>query len=389
MSPKQFAIRYVFGVFALLALIGLFNRIVDPFWYYRDIEIQGFNVVKTKFERYERHVKPALLMRDQPEAIILGSSFSEIGFDPTNPLFTDHGRLKNMNFALSGAQWDMVQCEFEFAVSHAPIKRALVGFTPGNLPLADCAKNFSSIGQVSSMQLLFSDSALQASIDTIRDQNKTPSHTREGMYFMPHSEAAADNHFREFFLQRIKEYQQINKGGQCLKPTEVSDTQANLALGQSLDLSGLQRMIRTAKNHGLELVLYAYPSHAYMLELLKQCGDQDTKWQAMKQISGLIDAESAKGGRLHAYQFYGYNNISAEAIGATPAKYWYDPMHFNSQMGNIMLSDMFSGNSPKFGRSFTSSSIDADYQNFLQGRTEYLLRYPEFQAEMQKLLPQN
>jgi hypothetical protein len=389
MPTKQFTIRFVFGVFVLLALIGLFNRIVDPFWYYRDIEIPGFNAVKTKFDRFERYVKPALLMRDQPEAIILGSSFSEIGFDPTNPLFTDHARLKSMNFALSGAQWDLVQCEFEFAVSKAPIKRALVGFTPGNLPIADCAKSFSSIGQVSNMQLLLSDSALQASIDTIRDQNKTPSHTREGMYFMPHSEAVADNHFREFFIQRVKEYQRINKGDQCLKPTEVSDIRTNLALGQSLDLSGLQRMIKTAQNHGIELVLYAYPSHAYMLELQRQCGDQDTKWQAMKQISDLIDVESAKGGRIHAYQFYGYHSISTEAIEATPAKYWYDPMHFNSQMGNIMLDDMFSGNSPKLGRVLTSANINADYHNFLQRRTEYLRQHPEFQAGMQKLLPQN
>ena len=108
MTTQQFVTRFFFVSLLLLVMIGLFNRIVDPFWYYRDIEIKGFNAIKPKFRRYERHIKPVLLMREQPEAIILGSSYAEIGFDPTSPFFTDHGRLKAMNFALAGAFWDRV-----------------------------------------------------------------------------------------------------------------------------------------------------------------------------------------------------------------------------------------------------------------------------------------
>jgi hypothetical protein len=132
MTNKLFVIRFISVSLLLLGLIGLFNRIVDPFWYYRDIEIKGVNAVKLEFRNYERHIKPAILMREQPEAIILGNSFSEIGFDPNNAFFTDHGRLKAMNYAFAGAPWDMVQCQFEFAVTHAHIKRALIGFQPEN-----------------------------------------------------------------------------------------------------------------------------------------------------------------------------------------------------------------------------------------------------------------
>lgn len=387
MSFKQLAIRFILGIFAILILVGLFNRIVDPFWYYRDIEIEGFNAVKTKFERYERHVKPALLVREQPEAIVLGSSFSEIGFDPTNPDFTDHGRLKSMNFALAGAPWEMVQCEFEFAVSHAPIKRALVGFTPGNLPLADCTKDYASIGQVKTVQLLFSDRALQASIDTIRDQkNKMSSHTREGMYFMSQRKAGADNRFREMFIQKIKKYKQTKVDLHCLQLMDTSGTPAILSSGAPLDLSGLKRMIKIAQEHGVELVLFAYPSHAYMLELVRQCEDQNEQWQAMKQISELVDIESVKIGQVRAYQFFGYNNITAETIGDTPAQYWQDPMHFTFEMGSLMLTDMFVGSSPKLGRLLSPSSIDADYRDYFHGRTEYLQHHPDFQTNMKIFL---
>lgn len=146
MTPKQFLTRFLFGYFLLLAFVGIFNRIVDPAWYYRDIEIEGFNAIKPTFVDFARDVKPALLIRDQPEAIILGNSYSEIGFDPTNPYFTDHGRLKGMNFAFAKASWGEEQCDFEFAISHSNIKRALVGFHPGDLPVSDCAKDYASIG---------------------------------------------------------------------------------------------------------------------------------------------------------------------------------------------------------------------------------------------------
>ena len=129
MTTKQFVIRFFSVTLLLLVLIGLFNRIVDPLWYFRDIEIKGFNAVKLTYRNYERYIKPVLVMREQPEAIILGSSYAEIGFDPNNKFFTNDGRLKGMNLALAGAPWAMVLCNFEFAATHAHIKRAVNRFS--------------------------------------------------------------------------------------------------------------------------------------------------------------------------------------------------------------------------------------------------------------------
>ena len=381
MTHKQFVVRFISVSILLLILIGLFNRIVDPFWYYRDIEIKGFNTIKPKFRRYERHIKPALLMREQPEAIILGNSFSEIGFDPTNQFFTDHSHMKSMNFALAGAPWDMVQCDFEFAVAHANIRRALVGFQPGALPMVNCAKEFSSLGQISTGELLLSSRSLIASIETIREQKKeNPSHTKEGMYFYIRGQAGVDSQFRTFFSRRIKE------NPQCLNAANTSDISTNPVAGTILDLSGLERMIKTAQANAVELVLFAYPFHAYSLELSMQCDEFIERWQAMKQIAALIEKASA--GTVSAWHFYGFNDTTSEPIGAAAAKYWQDPEHFNFEMGNMMLADMFdkTRNKPEFGHRISSSSIEADYRDFLQMRSDYLQHHPEFHAELNKLL---
>ncbi|MGR9000461.1 MAG: hypothetical protein ACU88J_15640 [Gammaproteobacteria bacterium] len=377
MTNKQFVIRFLCGSLFVLALIGLFNRIVDPFWYYRDIEITGFNAVKLKFREYERHVKPPLLVREQPNAIILGSSFAEIGFDPNNENFTDHGSLKGMNFALAGAPWDMVQCHFEFAAAHANIKRALIGFLPENLTTADCAKDFAKLGQVNIGEFLLSMSSLRASIKTVRKQNtEKPSHTRDGMFFFERDIPGVNIRFGEDFARRKKQKPK------CVK---ASDRPFNSAAENTFDLSGLRRMIATAKEHNIELVLFAYPQHAYSLELDNQCGDQDARWRLMKQIASLIEAEATPD-QVRAWHFYGFNEITTEPI-ETNAKYWQDSMHFNFEMGDMMLADMFNKehDKPKLGHLLASSSIEADFKDFLQERTEYLRHHPEFLANLKKL----
>ncbi|MDD5460986.1 MAG: hypothetical protein PHG00_05050 [Methylococcales bacterium] len=377
MAIKQFVIRFLCATLSVLALIGLFNYIVDPFWYYRDIEIKGFNAVKLKFRDVERHVKPPLLIREQPEAIILGSSFAEIGFDPNNKFFTDHGRLKGMNFALAGAPWEMVQCHFEFAAAHARIKRALIGFHPDNMPLADCEKDFASIGQVNIGEFLLSMSTLRASIKTIRKQDtQKPSHTRDGRFFFVRDDSGVNIRFGEDFMRRKKQRPR------CVK---ASDMLFNSGAGNALDLNGLRRMIKTAKEHHIELVLVAYPQHAYSLELDNQCGDQDDHWRAMQQIASLIEAE-AEPYQVHAWHFYNYNDITTEPIGTT-AKYWQDSMHFNFEMGDVMLADIFGENpdGPKFGRPIATNRIKTDFRDYLRNRSDYLQHHPEFQGNLQQL----
>ena len=105
----------------------------------------------------------------------------------------------------------------------------------------------------------------------------------------------------------------------------------------------------------------------------------------MKQIASLIEAD-AKPDQVRAWHFYNYNEITTEPIGTT-AKYWQDSMHFNFEVGDMMLEDMFNKtrNKPKLGRPLVSSSIEADFQDFLRGRAEHLQHHPEFLANLQKL----
>lgn len=367
MTPKQFVIRFFFGSVLLTLVVGLINRIVDPFLHYRDIEITGFNKIKPDFQRFARQIKSDLLVQDQPEAIIFGSSISEIGFDPNNTFFTDHGRLKGMNFAFAGL-YD-VQCHFEFVVAHAHIRRALVEFEPSSMPVADCEKRLSLMGRSGPIEFLLSSAALKSSISTIFNQKeKAATHTREGMFFYFRED-------RETFPARFSNA--LREPIPC-NPNQKHNHESKL------DLGGLKRMIGTAKKFGIELVLVAPSTHAYSLELRlgRSCGT--SRWQAIKQVAGLIEAESP-GSKVRAWDFYNYNDTTAEPVGKT-TKYWQDTSHFNFEMGDLMLEDMFGRDVPKFGRPIVSGNVEADYQEYLLGRAKYLQRHPKFQADLQKLL---
>ena len=118
MSTKGFSLAFIAVTLAILAVVGLFNRIVDPYWYFREVEIVGFNHVKPHAVGNERLVKPALVNKLSPDVIILGNSVAEIGLPPTHRGLTNDGTLKCVQPGAAGSELDrgLLPCD----VRHAP-----------------------------------------------------------------------------------------------------------------------------------------------------------------------------------------------------------------------------------------------------------------------------
>ena len=99
----------------MIGAFGLFNWIVDPYWYFRDFELIGFNSNKPKASGNERLVKAALMARLKPGAVIVGNSAAEIGLPPTHRGFTEGGTLAPFNLAVPSATWNEIYCLAMFA----------------------------------------------------------------------------------------------------------------------------------------------------------------------------------------------------------------------------------------------------------------------------------
>jgi hypothetical protein len=383
MQFKSFTLSMLVGIGLILAAVAVINRVVDPFWYYRDFEIDGLNKIKTKMRRFERHVKPMIIARERPDALVFGSSFAEIGFDPAHAAFTDRGKLGGYNFAFAGAGWERVLCYFDYAVNTLEVKRVFIGITPGAMPRVDCKGQLPEIDNFSESKLLLSLKAISASLSTIREQHKnSPSHTRDGMYYYIRGLPGVDAQFRHFYDMRLR--QQSCDLTALRQPAPVALADALPEADPSLDLEGLRHIVRLAKQKGIELTLLVYPKHAFWLELDAVCGVYKFFWSALGSIASLIETE---GSNAELWEFFGYNEITAEAITENSAIYWQDPEHFNFEFGNMIFDAIYRHrNGDNLGSRITTRNISLLYRNYRANRDAYLGAHPEVLTALRKQL---
>jgi hypothetical protein len=388
MRAKRYTLGLLLGVAGLLALAAAVNRLVDPFWYYRGPEIAGFNAVKPRFARFERHVKPQLLARERPQAIVLGSSFAEIGLDANDPALTAGGRLKAYNFAFAGAGWMLVQCHLSYARSVADLERIVVGVHPGPLPAANCSDGLPEVRDFSEAKLLLSLQALNESLRTVLEQRRgRSSHTREGRYLYASDDPRVGARFRERFLGQAQSDPHCTLEAVPASAPQSRDIAPALAgAAGDLDLSGLRAVIRAARASGAGLMLFAYPQHALSLELDLLCGRLAARWEALAAMAQVV-AEEAPDGGAQLWTFYGYNAVTGEGIAGRQPSYWQDPEHFTYRMGALMLADMYGGSAVgTIGRRITPDAVADAYRIFLADRDRYLVAHPRFYDELRAAL---
>jgi hypothetical protein len=382
MSARQFTL-WMFALIALaLAAVAAFNRVIDPFWYYRDIEINGINAVKPRFARFERHVKPTLLAREQPQAIVLGNSFAETGFDPLDAAFTADGRLRGYNFAFAGAGWELAQCAFDYALQRAPIKRAVLGISASAQPLADCSKVWMGMS-VSGVELLLSLNALSNSIHTVTEQRRArPSHTREGRYLYTRDRPGAALRFREYF--RRDSGVQARCTNERLAALETTRPALHpIQPTPDLDLAGLRAVIRSGRRQGVELAFVVYPRHALSLELEFACGDPLKRWSHIAALAQAV-AEEAPDGGASLWVFDGYDAPRGERVIGREPQFWQDPEHFNHELGARMLAAMY-GREQGFGNKAVPGNIDKLYAQLLAQRAQFVAATDWFYADLRAL----
>lgn len=398
MRARTYVKTLLAGLSALLLATAAFNRIVDPFWHFRDTGISGFNRVKPEFARFERHIKPEIVRRQRPEALIFGNSFAEIGFDPTHPSFTDNGKLQGFNFAMAGADWNRVYCSVLHAIAHAALKRAVIGlpyWSLSGLPTPDCGPLLAEMEPVPLTTLLLSRDALRASWRTLRKQGRKLTHTAEGLYFYTRDR---NTQREKFFAKELAD--EIGRldttGADCAQKVRkaVGDGLAELPQWQpptqAPDLSGLRSLLEILTRNRVEVKLLVFPLHALPFEAHILCGNSLARWQALWQIAGLVDEMNRRtASKIELWDFQGTSGYLTETIRNEGTRFWQDTGHFNYEMGNTLLDTLFHarngplpGEQEPFGVVLSQESIPRRLTEFFRYRQAFLSAHPEFHREL-------
>lgn len=130
MNIKKFTLYLVTFVLSLFSLIAVFNYIVDPYGIYRFVEIEGFNKVKPSIYLNDARAKIQKIKIVQPQAIILGSSRSEIALDPDHKAWSSNA---SPHYNMAAPYTSMLQAKniFDYANSIRPLKQVVLGLDLG------------------------------------------------------------------------------------------------------------------------------------------------------------------------------------------------------------------------------------------------------------------
>lgn len=382
------------GTVLLMLLTAAFNRVVDPFQYFGDMRIEGFNAIKTRLRFFEREVKPVVLRRERPESLIIGSSVAAIGFEPLHPSLSRDGRAKSYNFAFAGAPWKETFCALEYVLARTTAKRIVFGMVAHSMPEEDCSRSTAAMDENRLSEVLVSPQAVQHSIKTLRSQHprENQRHTPEGRYEFFRYDADAEGRarvlFRAYLAGKDCSEDRLRRSLDHPAPPLVPDPTAQF------DLSGLKRILGQMSGRDIQLKIVIYPRHVVGAEAEYLCGDGLERWHVMHRMAEYIEKHPpAAPASVEVWEFQGYGPSFAEPMGRGERNSWQDPIHFNVELGDILLDWMFgaiaveSDTVTGFGYRVSSATLGARYRWLSDQRASYLKAHPEAWETLMRLVP--
>ncbi len=398
MGEAVFA-RYSRGLLAgsLLFMLATaaFNRVIDPFQYFGAPRIHGVNEVKSRLRFFEREVKPVVVGREQPEAVILGSSIAAIGFEPLHPALTRDGQAKSYNFAMAGAPWKEVFCDLEYVLAHTHAKRIVFGMVAQPMPNEECGPSLAAMDENRLPEVLLSPQAVQHSLKTLRSQDprEPQTHTPEGRYLFFRDDPRVEHRARVFFEENLR-----GKAG-CSEARlrQSLDTPAAPIANDAaapFDLSGLERIVAQVSGRDIQLRIVLYPRHVVGAEADYLCGEEAQRWLVMDRVARYLEAHPpAPPASVELWDFQGYGSPFDEPLGSGVPIHWQDPIHFNPVVGDRILDAMFGRSEPGadhvtgFGYRVASTTLAARRAWLAQQRSAFLHAHPETWDTLMRLVP--
>ena len=389
-------LRILFGtVLGAIGVSATINLLVDPYGYFQLLRISGFNLVKPRPGHDMFEIKRAAVERVHPDALILGNSRAEVGFDPEHAAWSARG-LSAYNFALPGStirtSWEVLD---ELAVPLRP-KLIVIGVefldfladpAAPDLPvLADKPRSAWNTAAALA-RALFTWSALVDSVQTIAIQHATSAATITSRGFNPLLEYVATariDGYYALFRQRAIE----NAAQYARKPRAVRQLDGRPGAA----FVYLRAMLRAAAAQGAEVHLVIYPYHAQLLLMFEDSG----LWPALedwkRQLVAMV-AEEQSSDRTSAiiWDFSGFTPYTTEAIPpkgdlANTTLWYWEGGHFKRALGDIILRQVVRGEPDGFGVRLDNATIDEHLAHIRAQRDAYREHQPAVAEDVRNLV---
>jgi hypothetical protein len=414
MSPFRYCLTLGAATLAIGGAVAAFNYAVDPYLLFDVARVPGFNALKPAAALRERMMKAYQIERVSARTLVIGSSRPDLGIDPASPAFPAAAQpVYNMSLVGSdvpdglkylrhyvathpgqGPQTLVVGLDFEFSL-YVPKPAGAVAAAPRGMSeleerLAVDAENRPNPARrlrvlKDHAQGLLSLDALYDSVDTIRS-----AHSDAVLNLEPNghlSEAATHDVVRNDGYAAVFNQKNIETVQRYAKPHRVlSDTPD----GPVRRLDALRDLLAFTAQHHIDVILMIQPSHVSRLELLDRMGYW-SDYERWKRTLTAMAAQAGAGQHVTLWDFGGYERQVQETAPAKGAKaqamaWFWDPVHYNSRLGDKMVAQMFDPAHPAdFGVLLTPANIDARLAQVRADRDAFRTAMPEETARLARL----
>lgn len=362
-------LRWLVGtMLGAVLLTGLVNVLVDPLDIFGSPRLIGLNHIKPHLDHHQDLTRWRQAQRLCPNAMILGNSRAEIGFDPEHPGFAARG-LSVVNQAVPGT--DIVtayrQIIWARSIGCAP-KLLVVGVeffdflgntAPRSLDLLSAAPA-PRIDAKAAAEVMFSVSGLGDSVTTLALQHARYPATLTERGFNPLlnyvPEVSRSGH-HALFRQRAVENARV----WARKPPMIRPTGAD----RSEDAMALQAILDIAHTTGSEVHLVIYPYHAQIRLMMKHLALDGLFRDWRRDLVAMTTAASdrAGGGSVSLWDFSGLSTDTTETIPPpgdrqTHLRHYWEAGHFKKALGDKILSRVL-GRAAEFGVKLDAVNLEA------------------------------
>ncbi len=393
----------VFGVVFAATLLGtvaaaaLMNYVVDPYAVFGTAGISGLSVRKPRPEVMLSDIKLIVGTRARPNALILGNSRAEIGFDPAHPMIEAKG-LRGYNAAIAGTALDDAADAFRLFTSESNVDLAIVGvdfldflYSPDDrsASLPPTGPGVHTSPARTRLLALFSVTSVLDSIRTLliqRQENPAMVLSNGFNPMLDYREIAANEGYPALFRQRAQE-----------SALNLARKPHNLYVGGQKDspsLSALQAILRIAGEKKTELRLVIYPFHLLLLLQIQEAGLWPLFEQWKADVAALSDDARRRGVRVSLWDFSCPDRFTTEPIPAsgdrkTKMQWYWEAGHFKKELGDRVLERMLgkaqTNETDDFGIELTTANVADQNDSCRRALATMRQRYPELAREAAEL----
>lgn len=293
---KLLNLAYIHNVFLsafiFLMIVAGINVVVNPYGFFPVPAIAGFNALRPELEINVPRNKAAIVRYVKPEAIILGTSRVNQGYNPDHLGFQE-GVSPVFNLGNPGATMYRLYRFFQHTQYNHPLEREILGldFLSFNIYQNDGnVDNFADVNYLGKPQpfahlngfvpSILSFKALKSSISTIRNQDLDKVDVAYLLNGLKYKNDRNQSRPRQPFLVTCARFVSV-----YFPSLKKGYDFTNKKTGES-SFTYFRDFVATAYRNNIDLRMIINPPHAYLLEVIAQLGLWD-KYEIWKET--LVD----------------------------------------------------------------------------------------------------